>query len=180
MADPIADYETAADGFARVLERCGSGLDSPSPCEGWTAKDVVEHVFGGTATFTEALGGSPPAADGGSDLASRYSELRGALVDAARQPGVLDQMVPAPIGGEVPAAMMLGIYTTDALIHTWDLAKAVGIDVELDADLLKRSWEGVIPLESVLRQPGIIGPAVDVAADAPFQDRAIGFFGRRP
>lgn len=180
MADPIADYTTAADGFARVLAKCESGMDGQSPCEDWTAKDVVDHVFGGTAGFAEALGGSAPPADETSDVATRYEGLRKALVAAAQQPGALDKMVPSPIGGEVPAGMMLGIYTTDTLVHTWDLAKAVGMEVELDADLLKRSWDGMLPIESIVRQPGIFGPAVEVPEDAPFQDRAIGFFGRQP
>lgn len=180
MADPIADYETAADGFARVLASCEGGMEGQSPCDGWTAKDVVDHVFSGTAGFAEALGGSTAAADEAADVTTRYDGLRKALVEAAQQPGALDKMVPAPIGGEVPAAMMLGIYTTDTLVHTWDLAKAVGVDVELDADLLKRSWDGMLPIESIVRQPGIFGPAVEVPDDAPFQDRAMGFFGRQP
>lgn len=67
----------------------------------------------------------------------------------------------------------------DTLVHTWDLAKAIGVDVELDRDLLQRSWDGVVPIESIVRQPGIFGPAVELPDDAPYQDRALAFFGRR-
>lgn len=178
MTDPVADYETAADGFAAVLAQCTS-LDGKSPCEGWTSKDVIDHVFGGTAGFAEALGGSVPPADDDADLTSRYEALRNALTEASRQPGALDKMVPAPIGGEIPASMMLGIYTTDTLIHTWDLARATGVDVELDQELLQRSWDGVLPIEELVRKPGIFGPRVEVPDDAPLQDRALGFFGRQ-
>ncbi|MGH9084455.1 MAG: TIGR03086 family metal-binding protein [Acidimicrobiales bacterium] len=179
MTDPIADYETAADGFARVLGQCPGSLDQPSPCEGWKAKDVVDHVLGGTAHFTTGFGGTQPP-DSDDDLAARYAALREAFVSACRAPGALEQMVPSPIGGELPATVMLGIFTTDTLIHTWDLARAIGVDVSLDEDLLQRSWDGMIPIESVVRRPGIFGPAVDVPDDAPFQDRAIAFFGRTP
>ena len=180
MGDPVADYETAAEGFARVLAQCSGPLDADSPCEGWKAQDVVDHVLGGTTHFTEAFGGTVPDVGEGADVATRYDALRKAFADACRQPGALDKMVPSPIGGEVPGSVMLGIYTTDTLIHTWDLARSMGLDVELDADLLKRSWEGVLPIESIVRQPGIFGPAVEVPDDAPFQDRAMAFFGRRP
>ena len=54
------------------------------------------------------------------------------------------------------------------------------VDVALDEDLLQRSWDGMIPIESVVRRPGIFGPAVDVPDEAPLQDRAMAFFGRTP
>ncbi len=179
MADPVKDYETAADGFARVLAQCGDGLDGQSPCEGWKGQDVVDHVLGGTTFFTTGFGGTAPTVDEAADLPARYAALRAALVETISRPGALDQMVSSPIGGEVPGGVMLGIFTTDTLIHTWDLARASGRDVELDAELLERSWEGAKPIESILRQPGIFGPAVEVPEEAPFQARALAFFGRQ-
>jgi hypothetical protein len=41
--------------------------------------------------------------------------------------------------GQIPLDQQVGMFSTpDRLIHTWDLAKAAGIDVNLDADLLQR------------------------------------------
>ncbi|MFP5255934.1 MAG: TIGR03086 family metal-binding protein [Acidimicrobiia bacterium] len=177
MSDPIADFERAADGFAAELGRCDGGLDGQSPCEGWKAQDVVDHVLGNTTGFAGGLGAEVP--ETGDDLTARYSAARQALVDAARQPGALDKRVPGPLGGDMPAGMLLGIIATDTLIHTWDLARALGHDVELDADLLQRSWDGIKPMEAMIRQPGVFGPAVEVPDDAPFQTRALAFFGRR-
>ena len=181
MGDPVADYVTAAQGFSKVLAQSDGKLDRPSPCDGWTGQDIVDHVMGGAPYYAVAWGGSAPQLADHVDLAARFDAESAALAEACRRPGVLDQMTPSPLGdGEIPVRVMLGIFTTDTLIHTWDLAKAIGVDVELDADLLQRSWDGVIPMESVLRAPGIFGPAVDVPDDAPFQHRALGFFGRRP
>lgn len=180
MTDPIADYETAADGFSAVLARSGVDLSMGSPCEGWTAQDIVDHVVGGTSYYAAEFGGTVPEVPGDADVVTRYDALRAALADACRRPGALDQMVSSPLGGEIPAAVMLGIYTTDTLIHTWDLGRAVGVDVELDRDLLQRSWDGIIPIEELVRTPGVFGPAVDIDDAAPFQDRAMAFFGRQP
>jgi uncharacterized protein (TIGR03086 family) len=180
MPDPIADYETAAAGFADVLAQCGSDLGAESPCDGWKAQDVVDHVLGGTSHFTAAFGGQVPDAPADADLPTRYATLRAAFVEACRQPGALDQMVESPLGGQLPASVMLGIYTTDTLIHTWDLARAIGVDVQLDADLLERSWEGVKPIEELVRIPGVFGPSVDIDDGAPMQDRAMAWFGRQP
>jgi uncharacterized protein (TIGR03086 family) len=180
MTDPVADYQTAARGFSSVLAQSAGKLDRPSPCEGWTAKDIVDHVMGGAPYYAVAWGGTVPELPEGTDLATRFDAESAALAEVCARPGVLDQMTPSPLGdGEIPRRVMLGIFTTDTLIHTWDLAKAIGVEVELDPELLRRSWEGVVPMESVLRTPGIFGPVVDVPDDAPFQDRALGFFGRQ-
>jgi uncharacterized protein (TIGR03086 family) len=180
MPDPVVDYETAAGGFARVLEQCDD-LTVPSPCEGWTAQDVVDHVVGGTSYYTAAWGGTVPEVSDDVDLAARYTALAAALAETCRQPGVLEQMVPSPLGdGELPATVMLGIYTADTLIHTWDLARSVGTDVQLDQDLLQRTWDGMIPIEAALRRPEVFGPAVAVDDGAPMQERAMAWFGRQP
>lgn len=176
MSDPVADYDTAADGFAAVLARVDGRWDAVSPCEGWTARHVVDHVLDGAGRMTEALGGTVPAVE--ADGVTVYAERRRALVDAARRPGALDRMVPGPLGGEMPAVVLLGIMSTDTLIHTWDLARALGEDVDLDADLLHRSWQNIVPMDEAIRRPGVFGPKVDVGADATPQQQALAFFGR--
>lgn len=176
MPDPIADYDRAADGFAAVLAGCGEDLSAPSPCPEWRAQDVVDHVLGGTAHFTNLFGGAVPDVDG--PLPDRYGALRAAIVEAVQAPGAVDKPVPSPIGGELPAGVMFGIFTTDTLLHTWDLAKALGQDVELDPELLERSWQNALPLTDAIRGPGLFGPELAVAEDAPMQAKALAFFGR--
>ena len=39
---------------------------------------------------------------------------------------------------------------------------------------------GLIPMEEMVRRPDVFGPPVEVAADAPMQDRAMAWFGRQP
>ena len=177
MADPMADYQKAADGFAVVLGRVGDRWDAASPCEGWTAADVADHIIGGTGYFAGAFGGTPAEVDG--DRPTQYAAQRAALVDAASQEGVLDRTVTAPFGPVLPIRVMLGIYTTDTLLHTWDLARSIGEEVGLDADLLQRSWDGAKPMDAVLRGNAAFGPIVETDDDAPMQARALGFFGRR-
>jgi uncharacterized protein (TIGR03086 family) len=181
MPDPVADYETAASGFAGVLARCGDDLGMASPCEGWTAQDVVDHVMGGPPYYAEAWGGQVPDVPDDADRATRYTAQYQALADTCRQPGVLDKMVSSPLGeGQIPAGMMFGILTSDTLIHTWDLARAIGVEVELDQDLLQRTWDGLIPIEAMVRRPDVFGPAVEIEEGAPLQDRAMAWFGRQP
>jgi uncharacterized protein (TIGR03086 family) len=68
----------------------------------------------------------------------------------------------------------------DVLVHTWDLARATGLDESLDADEVHRLFEGMQPIDDILRQSGQYGPRVDVADDADEQTKLIAFSGRRP
>lgn len=176
MADPIADYRRAADRYAAVLVGAAGDLSGVSPCEGWTGADVVQHVLDGTRGMTEGFGGAPPAVTG--DAVADYEAARDALAGAAGASGGLERMVPGPIGGELPAPVLLGIFTTDTLLHTWDLARATGQDPALDDDLLERSWQGALPMDEAIRRPGVFGPKVDVGDDAPRDVQALAFFGR--
>jgi uncharacterized protein (TIGR03086 family) len=68
----------------------------------------------------------------------------------------------------------------DVLVHTWDLARATGLDETLDPDEVHLLLAGMEPIDDVLRQSGHYGPKVDVPPDADEQQRLIAFTGRRP
>ena len=71
--------------------------------------------------------------------------------------------------------------TGDVLVHTWDLARATGLDETLDPDEVHRQLVAMESFDdSVLRSSGHYGPRVAVAADADEQTRLIAFTGRQP
>ena len=71
-------------------------------------------------------------------------------------------------------------YTADVFMHTWDLARAGGLDATLDADFCAELLAGMEPIEDLMRQSGQYGPRVPVPADADAQTRLLGFIGRDP
>ena len=44
--------------------------------------------------------------------------------------------------------------TGDILVHTWDLARATGLDETLDADEVHRMFVGMEPMDEMLRASG--------------------------
>ena len=60
------------------------------------------------------------------------------------EPGALERTVHHP-AGDMPGAMLLGLRTTDNLLHAWDLARAVGGDEALDPDLVTLVWSRLEP-----------------------------------
>ena len=68
--------------------------------------------------------------------------------------------------------------TTDALIHSWDLARALGADETLDAELADLVYERTAPIAEHLHETGLFAPPVPVPADAPLQTKLLAIFGR--
>jgi uncharacterized protein (TIGR03086 family) len=69
----------------------------------------------------------------------------------------------------------------DQLVHTWDLAVAIGGDRRLDPELVEACVAVFLPdMPNIGRAAGIVGPEVPVPTDAPAQDRLLGAMGRRP
>jgi hypothetical protein len=65
-------------------------------------------------------------------------------------------------------------------MHAWDLARASGQEDMLDADEAARLFEGMLPIDEMLRQSGQYGPRIAVPDDAPAVDRLMAFIGRDP
>ena len=78
----------------------------------------------------DALGGDPSGS---------YAASVRTCAAAFSAPGALDRIVDYPLGA-VTGRQALAIRIADAVIHTWDLARATGADDRLDAGLV--AWIG--------------------------------------
>jgi uncharacterized protein (TIGR03086 family) len=75
---------------------------------------------------------------------------------------------------------LLGYLTTEMLVHTWDLAKAIGVDVRLDERLCQLGLDRAAANRDQLAKSDMFAPVVPVADGASVQDRLLGCFGRDP
>lgn len=181
---PEVFHRTIASGFTQVVDAVDPQLwDAPSPVDGWAARDVVRHL---TTWLPGLLGssGGPQLPAGPSvdeDPAGAWRHQAEAVQGVLEDPASADVMLTNPNFGEVPLPRAISqFYTGDVFMHTWDLARATGQQVELDAELCEDLLGGLAPMEDVLRSSGQYGPAVPVPDGAPVQDRLIGFIGRDP
>ena len=90
---------------------------------------------GGRPSLREAAGEDPVAS---------WTEARASLEAAGGADGALDTVMKTPFG-EMPADTFLGIIVLDALTHTWDLARATGLDDNLDPELVSIAFERIRP-----------------------------------
>lgn len=177
MTDTISRLHTAAAGLTRAIEAAESkaAWDFESPCEGWTAGDVADHIIGNYLGVADALGSDVKRTG---DRPQDWATVRDAVLSAAQYDGALDTPVQGP-DGKMPLGRLLAVYVeVDTLLHTWDIAHAVGADESLDEELCRRCYERFLPADEQIRRPGAFGPKLDYTEDDPIQVKTLRFFGR--
>jgi uncharacterized protein (TIGR03086 family) len=177
--DPVVLFERAASDAASMVARVRpEQRDAPTPCNEWDVETLVTHMVGGTVYLREALGmefGAAHAGDGG------YRVSVAQCVEALHAPGALERRCMSPAGFEWSVAEATAGTAMDQLVHTWDLAVAIGADRQLDPELVDAIVVMFLPqMPEIGRQAGIVGPEVVVADDASPQDRLLGAMGRHP
>jgi uncharacterized protein (TIGR03086 family) len=178
-----ARYRRVAQGFTQRADGVqANGWDRPSPCEGWLARDVVQHLTEWVPAFFSDAGGPPlPAPSAHSDPAGAWRALDTAIHGLLDDPAQAASLIDHPRVGRHRFDDAIGQFVlADVLIHTWDLARATGQDETLDPSTVHEVLVGMMPLDEVLRSSGQFGPRVDVPAGADEQTRLIAFTGRHP
>jgi len=181
MSEAQDRYRLIADGFdARVRAVPDGQWGAQSPCEEWKARDVVAHVIGNHRGMIANLRGgeAEPVAEG-TDPKMAWSDVYGEMLALTDDGEAMATTVEGPMGS-MPFEQLLGrLVSMDVLVHTWDLARAVGGDERLDADAVAHAFEGVKPLDAMIRRPGVFGPKLDPPAGADTQTEFLYFLGRR-
>ena len=179
MSQEIIDrYTTLINAFdARVQAAPADSWSNPAPCDNWTAADVVTHVVGVMNGVTDNLTGSEAPATDDADAVATWNTGRDRVL-AAITTSDLSQNVDSPFGPQ-PAAQFIGrILSTDVLVHTWDLARAVGGDEQLDHDSVAAAYSGLKPMDAMIRMPGLFGPKIEPAEGDDLQTEFLKFLGR--
>ena len=182
MTDFADRYRRNAQRFTDVVRAVPhEGWDATSPCEGWTARQVLEHVVesqhGFLARFDLA-----PSLDGVDDVPDRWDLVRDGIQQGLDDPETAAITYEGMFGETTFADTVDQFMSADLTVHSWDIARATGLS-ELEAipdDEVQRLDDRLRPLGDTLRMPGVFGPEVPVPDDAPAQDRLLGFLGRHP
>jgi uncharacterized protein (TIGR03086 family) len=164
-------------------------LDNPSPCDEWTVRDLLNHITAGANVFAvcvrdgsvsdEQLGAIMVGDNLGDDYRGAFRDASENAITAFGEPGAVDRMVTLPFG-TMPAKAALSIAIFDVTIHTWDLARATGQQLQLDDDTLTLAYELAVPMMDGMRTNGVVAEAVEISTDAPLDDRLAALAGRRP
>jgi uncharacterized protein (TIGR03086 family) len=184
----IERYLTAAAGFEARLRTIREGQwTSPTPCTEWNVRQLVNHVVWGNRLNHILLTDPEAAAERrrnreadllGADPLAAFTESSRLCAQAFREHPDAQLVYPM---GPIPADRALTIRAGDLLVHTWDLARAIGADETLDPDLVAWAEQHLIEaLAGLAEIPGVFAPPVGDAPAASAQDRLLRRLGRTP
>jgi uncharacterized protein (TIGR03086 family) len=184
MSTNLRLFTQAVYAFDAVVRRTADDQwSAATPCEGWDARDLLQHqcaVLNGVAAMAasgEMAKPTPP--EDMSDPQAVWTETRDTLLAALDQQGALAQEGPFWFN-KATIDDTIGFVMWDATTHAWDLAQATGQDACLDDALVQAVYDAVAPVSDMLVESGRTGAVIEVADDAPILDRYLALVGRNP
>jgi uncharacterized protein (TIGR03086 family) len=182
MSEIAERYERITGQFTdRVLAVSKEGWNNPSPCKGWTARDVAGHLTDWIPGFFASIGVEFPVVPSvQDDPVGAWVAVQDTIGSALDDPDTAVKQVETPFGKQSFEETVDMIVTGDVFTHTWDLSRATGQSETLDPEQLQRmiAGMGAIP-DEVLRADGMFGPKIDVPDDVDDQTRFLAYVGRR-
>ena len=156
------------------------GWEAPTPCEGWTARDVVSHLVDTSGMFLGFIGqearGGPAVAD---DPLGAFTAARDQVQAALDDPSTEAQEYDGMFGQTTFGDSVDRFLSADLVIHRWDLARATGQDESLPDEEVRRLREALGPMDEQMRGPGAFGPKIAPPPGADAQTELLCFLGRR-
>ena len=181
MSDVQDSYRLVSSGFgAAVRAVTPDQWGAQSPCEQWTARDVVAHVVENhRGVIASVRGGESEPLGADEDPRQAWESASRAIGEITGDPEAVAKEIDGPTG-KMPAGQIIGQFVTmDVLVHTWDLARTIGADEHLDEDSVRRAYEALKPMDAMIRQPNVFGPKLEPPMGADLQTEFLYFLGRR-
>jgi uncharacterized protein (TIGR03083 family) len=170
--------------FGESVRAANGKWDRRSPCNAWDARGVLEHVIGfHDVLLLRPLGLKP---DRPRDDPQIRWELTYGQLEKAFQPGrqLFERVIDIPeLAGNpstrLDACAIMPNLTRDVLIHTWDLARAVGADDRLGAQWCEYFYSALPTDRAALSVSGMFeGPVASEQTD--MQSKLLARLGRNP
>jgi uncharacterized protein (TIGR03086 family) len=168
----------ACQGFSGVVARAGGHWQSPSPCDDWDARGVVEHVIGfHDVLLLRPLDAKPTRLKG--DPVARWAATSTAITSLLQNCDENNTQAVKDAAG-IDFGRLLPMLTTEVLVHTWDLARAVGVDAGLDPDLCAAAYHAAQANQKRLRGSGLYSPPEPAPENASMEIKLVALLGRDP
>jgi uncharacterized protein (TIGR03086 family) len=183
--DEATAFRRASDGYIqRAREVTAAQWSAPTPCSEWNVRSLVNHVAGEYLWVPELMAGKTVSDVGnrldgdllGDDPIEALASATRSAKAAADNPDSLTRTVHLSFG-DVTGAEYLKQMAIDSVIHTWDLARAIGADETLDPELVDFAFDELRQHAEDWRTGGAFGPAKEPADDSN-QSRLLALTGR--
>lgn len=174
--------------FSSRVRAVGDRWGAPTPCAGWSVRDLVNHLTAEQLWVPRLVREGRTLAqvgdryDGdvlGDDPVTAWERAAAGARDAFREEGALDRTVNLSYGDTASAAYCSQM-AADAVVHAWDLSRAIGADERLPPALVDFALAEFAPYAASLPATGLFAEPVPSAPGADAQTRLLTMLGRRP
>ena len=172
-----SDHDWIADRFCSVVDAV-SDWDVPTPVPEWHARDIVHHLTTWLPGLLGTCGVGLPIgvlADPVGSWHTQDAAVRRLLAERGAKP-----VTHAFLGTQPIADLLAQVYLNDVFMHTWDLARATGLDDRIDPAVCDKMVTGMAQIDDVMRGSGHYGPRWRGNPGPDPQRRLLAFIGRDP
>ena len=157
--------------------------DALTPCEGWTALDVVQHVVSTEYEFLGRMGFSDSPKIEIADARAAWPSVRDAMQAALDRPDQANHAFDGYFGPTTFSDTAGSFYCADLTVHRWDIARAVGLTSfeevpATEIDVIMTAFGPDSSLAAAMRQPGLFNDPVTVGDDADGTTKLMAWLGR--
>ncbi|RPI09744.1 MAG: TIGR03086 family protein [Actinobacteria bacterium] len=184
--DPRSHFSSAMATAAEVLSGVREDqLDLPTPCPDFDVKGLVNHLLNGPHAVA-AMGSGAEFAERAEAIPhdqwrADWDTSAAAVRDVWADDALLSKHVPLPWNPEASGEDLLGDFTCEVVLHTWDLAQATGQWADWKPEVVEYAFRALHEgLPEDRAQIPAFGDVVPVPDDAPYIDQLIGWSGRKP
>jgi len=171
---------------ARVSQIRDEQWEAATPDTEWNVRDLVNHLVYENLWTPLLFAGSTIGEVGdrfdgdvlGPDPQGAWRAASAPALAAADAPGAMDRTVHLSFG-DFPGREYAMQLFADHLIHAWDLARAIGADERLDAELVGACTAWFVDREDAYRSFGAIAGRPPISPGADAQTRLLAMFGRQ-
>lgn len=177
-------YARCSAAFAAAVHAVDGRWDAPTALPGWDVRELVRHLVHEErwtpllldGSTIEEVGGRLDGELLGDDPLPAFDAAAAEALTAVRTTD-MDRTVHLSFGDR-PASEYVLQLSADHLVHTWDLARALGTDRTLDGELVETLLDWYVgETEALYHRIGVIGPRIEATGE---QAELLGRFGRDP
>jgi uncharacterized protein (TIGR03086 family) len=190
-ADIVAlDAQAVRTSMDLVTQASAQDMARPTPCADWTLHGLLRHMTAQHYGFAAASRGDGDLARWrmrplGGDPAAAYRAAAEHVLAAFAADGVLDRDFPLPEfkrGLLYPARQAISFHFVDYVVHSWDVARTLGLQVRLDPALLDMALTVAqsVPSGDARLEPGAAFAPKLAWSGGSRLDQIVAILGRSP
>lgn len=161
--------------------------DDSTPCTRWSVRDLVNHLTAEQLWVPDLVTDRATIEDigdayDGDVLGDRPRHTWDAAARAARKAFSADGAMEGTVQlsyGETPTTAYCSQMISDAVVHAWDLSRAIGAEERLPDALVAFTLEEVAPYASELAKSGLFAAPIEPPPGDDPQTRLLAMLGRR-